>query len=135
MASSGCCSPARHGATYQPASVPTLPATTALCGGSGHPVDGGRNRQVAETAIPMSYKIEDYAKLVTLYKLIDGVNVDSPEPKQDDQVRADLLAAITDARSGQRDLSHRLKSQCAQKKNRSTTVAVRQRLAAEWHSS
>jgi hypothetical protein len=30
----------------------------------------------------MSYKIEDYAKLGTLYKLIDGVNVDSPEPKQ-----------------------------------------------------
>jgi hypothetical protein len=92
------------------ASVPTLPATTALCGGSGHPADGGRNRQVAETAIPMSYKIEDYAKLVTLYKLIDGVNVDSPEPKQVDQVRADLLAAITDARSGQRDLSDRLES-------------------------
>ena len=84
----------------------------------------------------MSYKIEDYAKLVTLYKLIDGVNVDSPEPKQVDQVRADLLAAITDARSGQRDLSDRLESQCAQKKkNRSATLAVRQRLAAEWHSS
>lgn len=82
----------------------------------------------------MSYKIEDYAKLVTLYKLIDGVNVDSPEPKQVDQVRADLLAAITDARSGQRDLSDRLESQCA-KKNRSATLAVRQRLAAEWHSS
>jgi hypothetical protein len=64
----------------------------------------------------MSYKIEDYAKLVTLYKLIHGVNVDSPEPKQVDQVRADLLAAITDARSGQRDLSDRLESRCAQTK-------------------
>jgi biotin-independent malonate decarboxylase gamma subunit len=90
--------------------------------------------QLAETVIPMSYKIEDYAKLGTLYKLIDGVNVDSPEPKQVDQVRADLLAAITDARSGQRDLSDRLESQRAQK-NRSATLVVRQRLAAEWHSS
>src|SRR6266850_1041836 len=90
--------------------------------------------KLAETVIPMSYKIEDYAKLGTLYKLIDGVNVDSPEPKQVDQVRADLLAAIADARSGQRDLSDRLQSQGAQT-NRSATLVVRQRLAAEWHSN
>ena len=90
--------------------------------------------KLAETVIPMSYKIEDYAKLGTLYKLIDGVNVDSPEPKQVDQVRADLLAAIADARSGQRDLSDRLQSQDAQK-NRRATLVVRSRLAADWHSS
>jgi biotin-independent malonate decarboxylase gamma subunit len=90
--------------------------------------------KLAETVIPMSYKIEDYAKLGTLYKLIDGVNVDSPEPKQVDQIRADLLAAIADARSGQRDLSDRLQSQGAQK-SRSATLEVRQRLAAEWHSN
>jgi biotin-independent malonate decarboxylase gamma subunit len=90
--------------------------------------------KLAETVIPMSYKIEDYAKLGTLYKLIDGVNVDSPEPKQVEQVRADLSAAIADARSGQRDLSNRLKSQGAQK-NRSATLVVRQRIAAEWHSN
>jgi biotin-independent malonate decarboxylase gamma subunit len=90
--------------------------------------------KLAETVIPMSYKIEDYAKLGTLYKLIDGVNVDSPEPKQVDQVRADLLTAIAEARSGQRDLRNRLQSQGAQK-NRSATLVVRQRLAAEWHSN
>jgi biotin-independent malonate decarboxylase gamma subunit len=90
--------------------------------------------KLAETVIPMSYKIEDYAKLGTLYKLIDGVNVNSPESKQVDQIRADLLAAIADARSGQRDLSDRLQSQGAQK-NRSATLVVRQRLAAEWHSN
>ena len=90
--------------------------------------------KLAETVIPMSYKIEDYAKLGTLYKLIDGVNADSPEPEQVDQVRADLLAAIADARSGQRDLSDRLQSQDAQK-NRRATLVVRSRLAADWHSS
>jgi malonate decarboxylase gamma subunit len=90
--------------------------------------------KLAETVIPMSYQIEDYAKLGTLYKLIDGVNVDSPEPEQVDQVRADLLAAIVDARSGQRDLSDRLQSQGAQK-NRRATLVVWQRLAAEWHSN
>jgi biotin-independent malonate decarboxylase gamma subunit len=90
--------------------------------------------KLAETVIPMSYKIEDYAKLGTLYKLIDGVNVDSPEPKQVDQVRADLLAAIAEARSGQRDLRNHLQSQGAQK-NRSATLVVRQRLATEWRSN
>ena len=90
--------------------------------------------KLAETVLPMSYKIEDYAKLGTLYKLIDGVNVDSPEPKQVDQVRADLLTAIAEARSGQRDLRNRLQSQGAQK-NRSATLVARQRLAAEWHSN
>src|SRR5260370_40931807 len=86
--------------------------------------------KLAEKGIPMSYKVEDYAKLGTLYKLIDGVNVDSPEPRHVEQVRADLLAAIADARSGQRDLSNRLQSQGAQT-NRSATLVVRQRLAAE----
>jgi malonate decarboxylase gamma subunit len=76
----------------------------------------------------MSYKVEDYAKLGTLYKLIDGVNVDSPEPQHVEQVRADLLAAIADARSGQRDLSSRLQSEGALK-NRSATLEVRRRLA------
>jgi biotin-independent malonate decarboxylase gamma subunit len=90
--------------------------------------------QLAETVIPMSYEIEDYAKLGTLYKLIDGVKVDSPEPKQVDQVRADLLMAIADARSGQRDLSNRLQSQGAQT-NRSAILVVLQRLAAEWHTN
>jgi malonate decarboxylase gamma subunit len=89
--------------------------------------------KLAETVIPISYKIEDYAKLGTLHKLIDGVNVDAPESKEVDQVRADLLAAIADARSGQKDLSNRLQSKNAQK-TRSATLVVRQRLAAEWHS-
>jgi malonate decarboxylase gamma subunit len=90
--------------------------------------------KLAETVIPISYRIEDYAKLGTLYKLIDGVNVDSPESKQVAQVRADLSAAIADARSGQTDLSNRLQSQGAEK-TRSATLVVRQRLAAEWHSN
>jgi malonate decarboxylase gamma subunit len=93
----------------------------------------GELDKLAETVIPISYKIEDYAKLGTLYKLIDGVNVDAPDPREVDQVRADLLAAIADARSGQKDLSNRLQSKNAQK-TRSATLVVRQRLAAEWHS-
>ena len=87
---------------------------------------------LAEKVVPMSYKIEDYAKLGTLFKLIEGVNVDLPEPKQIEQVRADLLAAVADARSGQRDLSNRLQSESA-RKYRSATLEVRRRLAEQWH--
>jgi malonate decarboxylase gamma subunit len=90
--------------------------------------------KLAEKVIPMSYKVEDYAQLGTLYKLIDGVNVDSPEPRHVEQVRADLLAAIADARSGQRDLSNRLQSEGA-RKNRSVTLEVRRRLAEQWNAS
>ena len=87
----------------------------------------------AEKVIPMSYRIEDYAKLGTLYKLIGGVNVDSPEPEQVGQVCADLLSAIADARSGQRDLSWRLQSEDA-RKNRKATLEVRRRLAEQWNA-
>lgn len=81
----------------------------------------------------MSYRIEDYAKLGALYKLIGGVNVDSPEPQHVDQVQADLLSAIADARSGQRDLSTRLQSEAA-RKNRRATLEVRRRLAEQWNA-
>jgi hypothetical protein len=89
---------------------------------------------LAEKVIPMSYRIEDYAKLGTLYKLIGGVNVDAPEPDQIERVRADLLWAIGDARSGQRDLSCRLQSEAA-RKNRMATLEVRRRLAEQWNES
>jgi malonate decarboxylase gamma subunit len=89
---------------------------------------------LAEKVIPMSYRIEDYAKLGTLYKLIGGVNVDSPEPEQIERVQADLLWAIADARSGQRDLRSRLQSENA-RKNRRATLEVRRRLAEQWNES
>jgi malonate decarboxylase gamma subunit len=87
--------------------------------------------QLAEKVIPMSYKIEDYAKLGTLHKLIDGVNPDSPGPEDVEEVRTDLSAAIADARAGQRDLSNRLQSEGA-RKNRGATLEVRRRLAEQW---
>jgi biotin-independent malonate decarboxylase gamma subunit len=87
--------------------------------------------KLAEKVIPMSYGIQDYAELGTLYKLIGGVDVDAPDPKHVEQVRADLLAAITDARADQRDLSSRLRSEGA-RKNRGATLEARRRLAEQW---
>ena len=89
--------------------------------------------KLAETVIPMSYKIGDYAKLGTLYRLMDGINADSPRAKDIEKVQHHLLTAIADARSGQRDLSSRFQSEAA-RKNRGATLEVRRRLAAEWDS-
>jgi malonate decarboxylase gamma subunit len=89
--------------------------------------------QLAESVIPMSYQVVDYAKLGTLYRLIEGVNCDAPGSKDIEQVQHHLLAAIADARSGQRDLSSRFQSEGA-RRNRGATLEVRRRLAAEWDS-
>jgi biotin-independent malonate decarboxylase gamma subunit len=87
--------------------------------------------ELAGKVIPLSYKIEDYAKLGMLYKLIEGIDPDAPGSDQIEQVQADLLAAIADARSGQRDLSNRLQTKAA-RVNRSATLEVRRRLAEQW---
>jgi malonate decarboxylase gamma subunit len=86
---------------------------------------------LAEKVIPLSYKIEDYAKLGMLHQLIEEIDPDSPKPDQIDRVAADLLAAIADARSGPRDLHNRLQSDAARIHRRST-LEVRRRLAEQW---
>jgi biotin-independent malonate decarboxylase gamma subunit len=89
--------------------------------------------ELAEQIIPLSYKIEDYAKLGMLHQLIEHVDPESPSPEQIERVQAAILAAIADARSGQRDLSNRLQSESA-RTNRSATLEVRRRLAEQWNS-
>ena len=86
---------------------------------------------LAEKVIPLSYKIEDYAKLGMLHQLIEGVDPESPKPDQTKRVEADLLAAIADARSGPRDLHNRLQTDAA-RMNRRLTLEVRRRMAAQW---
>jgi malonate decarboxylase gamma subunit len=86
---------------------------------------------LAEKVIPLSYKIEDYAKLGMLHQLIEGVDPESPKPDQIKRVEADLLAAIADARSGPRDLHNRLQTDAA-RMNRSLTLEVRRRMAEQW---
>ena len=87
--------------------------------------------QLAEKVIPLSYKVEDYAKLGMLHQLIEGVDPESPKPDQVERVQADLFAAIAAARSGPRDLQNRLQSDAA-RRNRSLTLEVRRRMAKQW---
>ena len=88
--------------------------------------------RLAESVIPMSYQIKDYARLGTLHQLISGVDVDSPTSDQIEQVKAHLKAAIADAQVGSRDLTERFESPGA-RELRKATLEVRQRLAAEWY--
>ncbi len=89
---------------------------------------------LAATVTPLSYKIEDYAQLGMLHKLIEGVDPDSPSSEQIARVKSDLLAAIADARTGPKYLSGRLKSQGALKTRRAT-LEVRRRLSEQWESA
>jgi malonate decarboxylase gamma subunit len=88
--------------------------------------------ELAAVVIPLSYNIDDYAKLGMLHKLIEGINPDSPTPEQIARVKAEVLAAIADARSGPRDLSVRLESDGARAIRRATQE-VRRRLAEQWN--
>jgi malonate decarboxylase gamma subunit len=85
--------------------------------------------ELAEKVIPLSYKVEDYAKLGMRHQLIEGVDPESPKPDQVEQVQADLFAAIAVARSGPRDLQNRLQSNAARG---SLTLEVRRRMAEQW---
>lgn len=88
--------------------------------------------ELAAIVIPLSYKIDDYAKLGMLHKLIEEINPDLPTPEQIGKVKADVLAAIADARFGPRDLSVRFESEGA-RANRRATQEVRRRLAEQWY--
>jgi biotin-independent malonate decarboxylase gamma subunit len=87
--------------------------------------------ELASKVVPLSYQIEDYAKLGMLHKLVEGIHPESPSPEQIERVQADLLEAIVDARSGQRDLNDRLQTEGA-RVNRIGTLEVRRRLAEQW---
>ena len=88
---------------------------------------------LGETIIPMAYTMQAFSQLGLLAQLIQGVNADAPALAEIDIVRAALAAAVSDARSGPRDLSVRLSSPAAQK-NRAASIEVRRRLAEQWRA-
>ncbi len=87
-------------------------------------------RQIA----PMAYDVRSYSRLGLLHKLIEGVNAEAPSAADVARVRAELLAAIADARRGPRDLSDRLASPEAQRA-RAASIEVRRRLAEQWDAA
>jgi malonate decarboxylase gamma subunit len=84
--------------------------------------------------IPMSYDINDYARLGLLHKLLHVQDPDNPSPQTVAQVQRELLDAIADARTGTRDLSGRFTSDGAREMRRIGLLA-RAQLEREWNES
>lgn len=90
--------------------------------------------ELGERITPMAYDVRSFAKLGLLHRLIAGVAGDAPGPADVARVRAELTAAIADARSAPRDLTSRLTSEAAGTV-RAASIEVRRRLAEEWDAS
>ena len=90
--------------------------------------------KLGERIAPVAYDIRSYANLGLLHKLVEGINADDPARVDVDRVRAELVAAITDARAGAPDLASRLTSAAA-RKTRAASIEVRRRLAEQWRSA
>jgi len=90
--------------------------------------------KLGECVAPMAYDVRSYAKLGLLHRLIGGVDAAAPGPGDLARIRAELIAAIADARAGSRDLSTRLSSAEALQ-GRAASIAVRRRLAEQWDAS
>jgi biotin-independent malonate decarboxylase gamma subunit len=87
--------------------------------------------QLAKNVPPMSYRIQDYAKLGLLHGLIHVTNPEQPSLEDIRKVRNELTAAIQDARGGPVDLRSRLESKGAQE-TRKASLSVRAKLEAQW---
>jgi malonate decarboxylase gamma subunit len=89
---------------------------------------------LGERIVPMAYDVRSFARLGLVHKLIEGINADAPLGADVERVRAELIAAIADARGGSRDLGQRLRSPAA-RETRAASIEVRRRLGEQWHAS
>ncbi|HKU14917.1 MAG TPA: biotin-independent malonate decarboxylase subunit gamma [Steroidobacteraceae bacterium] len=87
---------------------------------------------LGESALPMSYRIDTFARFGLLHALIEGVDADAPSAADVDRVRKMVATASDEVRaSGRKDLGHRLESAAA-RTMRHASIEVRRRLAEQW---
>jgi malonate decarboxylase gamma subunit len=87
---------------------------------------------LAKTVTPLSYDIEDYAKLGLLYQLLHIKNPEVPSPEEISLVRDTISAAIADARQGPFDLRIRFESEAALTARKASRL-IRARLEEQWN--
>jgi malonate decarboxylase gamma subunit len=80
---------------------------------------------------PMSYNVQDYAKLGLLYQLLHVESLLEPSRSEVDEAKNAIIAAIVDVRKGPADLSVRRKSPAAQK-SRKAGIAARALMEHQW---
>lgn len=88
--------------------------------------------QLGARVTPMAYDVGSFDRLGLVHRLIGGVDAAAPGAADVERVRAELIAAVADARRGARDLSSRLTSAAAVA-GRAASIEVRRRLAEQWH--
>lgn len=90
--------------------------------------------KLAETVVPLSYNVRDWAQLGFCDGLLTVSDADNPTADDVAAVRHAVDAAIAAARSGPRDLSNRLDSPGALT-NRKASRAIRDALSAQWQGA
>jgi malonate decarboxylase beta subunit len=90
--------------------------------------------KLAETVIPLSYNVRDWAKLGFCDGLLSVTDADTPTADDISTVRDAVGAAIAAARSGPRDLSNRLESPGALQ-NRKASRAIHDLMSTQWHDA
>jgi malonate decarboxylase beta subunit len=90
--------------------------------------------KLAETVVPLSYNVRDWAQLGLCDGLLSVSNAGDPTTEDVSAVRDAVDAAIANARSGPRDLSNRLDSPGALT-NRKASRAVRDVMSAQWRGA
>jgi biotin-independent malonate decarboxylase beta subunit/biotin-independent malonate decarboxylase gamma subunit len=88
--------------------------------------------ELAKIIVPMSYNVEDWAKLGFCDGLLKVENADTPTPHDVETVGTAITDAVHRARSGPVDLSTRLDSDAAVTTRRASR-AVRDLLARQWN--
>ena len=88
--------------------------------------------ELAKTILPMSYRVEDWAKLGFCDGLLSVENADSPTGADVEKATAAIADAIDRARRGPLDLSNRLDSEAAVT-IRHASRTVRELLARQWN--
>ena len=90
--------------------------------------------KLAETVVPLSYHVRDWAQLGFCDGLLPVSDTDAPTADDVSAVRHAVDAAIAAARSGPRDLSNRLESPGALQ-NRKASRAIHDVMSAQWHDA
>jgi malonate decarboxylase beta subunit len=88
--------------------------------------------ELAKTILPMSYRVEDWAKLGFCDGLLSVENADAPTPSDVEKATKTIADATERARRGPLDLSNRLDSEAAVS-TRHASRAIRELLARQWN--
>ena len=91
-------------------------------------------KKLAETVVPLSYNVRDWAQLGFCDGLLPISDADDPTADDISAVRHAVDSAIAAARSGPRDLSNRLESPGALQ-NRKASRTIRDEMFAQWHGA